>query len=311
MIICPYFSSNSRNNPLFLSSFIRYGRDRVGKKGSRRYVSRLYRCKRIVGRRNNAARKGGRGGRTETKGTTRCDSSTPSRIRLSFFFFSPSYLSLLTSSSQPRSLAFKGAILARLISHSFLLGLLEYRIKGYLNRSSVWKKVSFGVVEQKKPGESQLVRALLSRQYLMAVASMMVDSLGSSRNFSRSFVPVFDRGIWIYKSLHTEKSSFLSLHGVQRSNIRRDLFFNPLPRARDRFRNSWPEGGRVTRPEVCVTRPRMHSAYVHTSLPLSIHPSISLYWCIGGNQGAESSWPCVYTRVCARHYPRWINEPLQ
>lgn len=135
MIICPYFSSNSRNNPLFLSSFIRYGRDRVGKKGSRRYVSRLYRCKRIVGRRNNAARKGGRGGRTETKGTARCDSSTPSRIRLSFF--SPFYLSLLTSSSQPRSLAFKGAILARLISHSFLLGLLEYRIKGYLNRSSV------------------------------------------------------------------------------------------------------------------------------------------------------------------------------
>lgn len=138
MIICPYFSSNSRNNPLFLSSFIRYGRDRVGKKGSRRYVSRLYRCKRIVGRRNNAshnaARKGGRGGRTETKGTARCDSSTPSRIRLSFF---SSYLSLLTSSSQPRSLAFKGAILARLISHSFLLGLLEYRIKGYLNRSSV------------------------------------------------------------------------------------------------------------------------------------------------------------------------------
>lgn len=53
------------------------------------------------------------------------------------FFFFPSYLSLLTSSSQPRSLAFKGAILARLISHSFLLGLLEYRIKGYLNRSSV------------------------------------------------------------------------------------------------------------------------------------------------------------------------------
>lgn len=68
MIICPYFSSNSRNNPLFLSSFIRYGRDRVGKKGSRRYVSRLYRCKRIVGRRNNASHNAARkGGRTRRK----------------------------------------------------------------------------------------------------------------------------------------------------------------------------------------------------------------------------------------------------
>ena len=277
MIICPYFSSNSRNNPLFLSSFIRYGRDRVGKKGSRRYVSRLYRCKRIVGRRNNAshnaARKGGRGGRTETKGTARCDSSTPSRIRLSFF--SPFYLSLLTSSSQPRSLAFKGAILARLISHSFLLGLLEYRIKGYLNRSSVWKKVSFGVVEQKKPSESQLVRALLSRQYLMAVASMMVDSLGSSRNFSRSFVPVFDRGIWIYKSLHTEKSSFLSLHGVQRSNIRRRSLLRSFA-ARERPLSKFMTRGRPRYSARSVRYTPTRAQRVRTHVSPSPHPSIYL-----------------------------------
>lgn len=136
MIICSYFSSNSRNNPLSLSRSIHPLWETVRKRRSRGCISRLYRCKRVVGRRNNAsdnaARKAGRG-RTETKGIARCDSSTPSRIRL---FSLPSLLSLLTSSSQPRSLAFKGAILARLISHSFL-GLLEYRIKGYLNRSSV------------------------------------------------------------------------------------------------------------------------------------------------------------------------------